>query len=59
MLTLTLVVTREPMDLNGILDTERKYRVNNRLCLAYGLPGHWKDAYNSAKIANPVLILPY
>jgi len=39
-LTPTLVVTRKPMDLNKILDTERKRRVNNRLCLAYGLPSH-------------------
>jgi len=58
MLTLTLVVTREPIDLNRILDTEYKRRVNNKLCLAYGLPSHWKDTYNSAKTANLVLILP-
>jgi len=59
MLTLTLVVTGEPIDLNRILDTERKRHVNNRLCLAYSLPSYWKDAYNPAKIVNLVPMLPY
>jgi hypothetical protein len=40
MLTLTLVATGEPIDLDKILDTERKRRFNNRLYLAYSLPGH-------------------
>jgi len=40
MSTLTLVVTREPIDLNRILDTERKRRINNRLYLTYSLPSH-------------------
>jgi len=40
MSTLTLAVTGEPIDLNRISDTERKRHVNNRLCLAYSLPGH-------------------
>jgi len=40
MLTLTLVVTREPIDLNKILDIERKRRVNNRLYFAYSLPSY-------------------
>jgi len=39
-LTLTLVVTREPIDLNRILNTERKRRVNNRLYFAYSLPSY-------------------
>ena len=59
MSTLTLAVTREPIDLNRILDTERKRRVNNRLYLTYSLPGYWKDAYNPTKTVNLVLILPH
>jgi len=39
-LTLTLAATREPIDLNKILDTEHKCRFNNRLCLTYSLPSH-------------------
>ena len=39
-LILTLVVTREPIDLNRILDTERKRRFDNRLYLTYSLPSY-------------------
>jgi len=44
------------MDLNRILDMERKRRFNNRLYFTYGLPGYWKDAYNPTIIVNPVLM---
>jgi len=52
--TPTPAATGEPMDLDRISDTERKRRFDNRLCLACGLPGHWKDAYDPAITANPV-----
>ena len=39
-LTPTLAVTREPIDLNRISDTECKHHVNNRLYLTYSLPSH-------------------
>jgi hypothetical protein len=58
MSTPTPAVTREPIDLDGISDTERKRRFDNRLCLACGLPGHWKDAHDPAKTANPVPMPP-
>ena len=39
-LTLTPAATEKPIDLNRILDTERKRRFNNRLYFTYSLPGH-------------------
>ncbi len=44
----------EPMDLDRISDNERKRRVDNKLCLACGQPGHWKEAHDPNKTANPI-----
>jgi len=46
----------EPMDLDRISDNERKRRVDNKLCLACGQPGHWKEAHDPNKTANPIPI---
>ena len=50
----TLTPVGEPMDLDRISDNERKRRVDNRLCLACGQPGHWKEAHDPTKTANPI-----
>ena len=50
----TAIPVGEPMDLDRISDNERKRRVDNRLCLACGQPGHWKEAHDPAKTANPI-----
>ena len=55
-LTLTLAAIKKPIDLNKISDTERKHYFNNRLYLIYGLPSHWKDAYNPIITANLIPI---
>ena len=44
----------EPMDLDRISDNERKRRVDNKLCLACGQPGHWKEAHDPNKTTNPI-----
>ena len=44
----------EPMDLDRISDNERKRRIDNKLCLACGLPGHWKEAHDPAMTTNPI-----
>jgi hypothetical protein len=54
--TVAPVVTGDPMDLDRISDTERKRRVENKLCLACGQSGHWKDAHDPARTANPIPI---
>ena len=35
-----------------------RYYIDNRLCMAYSQPGHWKDAYNFKKNLNPLPMLP-
>ena len=32
----------------------RRYRMNNRLCMACGEPGHWKDAHDPNVNPNPL-----
>jgi hypothetical protein len=44
----------EPMDLDRISDNERKRRVDNKLCLACGQSGHWKEAHDPNRTANPI-----
>jgi hypothetical protein len=44
----------EPMDLDRISDSERRRRVDNKLCLACGQSGHWKEAHDPNKTANPI-----
>lgn len=44
----------EPMDLDRISDHERKRRIDNKLCLACGQPGHWKEAHDPTKTVNPI-----
>ena len=42
------------MQLDRLSDQERQRRVTNKLCLACGEPGHWKDAHDPARTANPL-----
>ena len=47
------------MDLDRISDNERKRRVDNKLCLACGQSGHWKEAHDPNKTANPIPMPSY
>lgn len=44
----------DPMQLDRLSDQERQRRVTNKLCLACGEPGHWKDAHDPARTTNPL-----
>ena len=53
----------DPMDLDavkfgggsgGLPDDVRRHRMNNRLCMACGEPGHWKDAHDPNMNPNPL-----
>jgi hypothetical protein len=48
----------EPMELDRLSDQERQRRVDNKLCLACGQPGHWKDAHDPMKAKNPIPMPP-
>lgn len=48
----------EPMDLDRLSDRERQHRVENKLCLACGQSGHWKDAHDPTKTENPIPMPP-
>ena len=55
--------TDDPMDLDaarlvGLSNDIRKQRMDNRLCLACGQPGHWKDAHDPKKNPNPLPMPP-
>jgi hypothetical protein len=52
------IPTGEPMDLDRLSDRERQHRVDNKLCLACGQPGHWKDAHDPGKTENPIPMPP-
>ena len=48
----------EPIDLDRLTDNERQYRMDNKLCMACGEPGHWKEAHDPARTPNPLPLLP-
>ena len=54
----------DPMDLDatqlgGLPDKVWKHCMDNKLCLACGQPGHWKDAHDPKKNANPLPMPPH
>jgi hypothetical protein len=57
----------DPMDLDAVKfgggssslpDDVRRHRMDNRLCLACGQPGHWKDAHDPKTNLNPLPMPP-
>ena len=53
------------MDLNAVkfsnssgnlFNNVQRYYINNKLCIVYSKPSHWKNAYNPNINLNPLLM---